>query len=149
MTNTDHSGWLEDDLDCVNRITDDVFTLDDIYTFEEELQEKYPKNNHVKDKIRQKLQVLRDNVYIEFMGNGEYRKLTKDKQNSAKTYVVSIEETVVQEFEVEATNEEEALKPAEEHYNTGEYVLGLGEVLKGNYYGNKRCNSRRHTWLNL
>lgn len=31
------SGWLEDDLDCVNRITDDVFTLDDIYTFEEEL----------------------------------------------------------------------------------------------------------------
>lgn len=136
MTNTDHSGWLEDDLDCVNRITDDVFTLDDIYTFEEELQEKYPKNNHVKDKIRQKLQVLRDNGYIEFMGNGEYRKLTKDKQNSAKTYVVSIEETVVQEFEVEATNEEEALKPAEERYNTGEYVLGLGEVLKGNYYGN-------------
>lgn len=136
MTNTDHSGWLEDDLDCVNRITDDVFTLDDIYTFEEELQEKYPKNNHVKDKIRQKLQVLRDNGYIEFMGNGEYRKLTKDKQNSAKTYVVSIEETVVQEFEVEATNEEEALKPAEERYNTGEYVLGLEEVLKGNYYGN-------------
>ena len=37
MTNTDHSGWLEDVLDCVNRITDDVFTLDDIYTFEEEL----------------------------------------------------------------------------------------------------------------
>lgn len=136
MTNTDHSGWLEDVLDCVNRITDDVFILDDIYTFEEELQEKYPKNNHVKDKIRQKLQVLRDNGYIEFMGNGEYRKLTKDKQNSAKTYVVSIEETVVQEFEVEATNEEEALKPAEERYNTGEYVLGLGEVLKGNYYGN-------------
>lgn len=136
MTNTDHSGWLEDDLDCVNRITDDVFTLDDIYTFEEELQEKYSKNNHVKDKIRQKLQVLRDNGYIEFMGNGEYRKLTKDKQNSVKTYVVSIEETVVQEFEVEATNEEEALKPAEERYNTGEYVLGLGEVLKGNYYGN-------------
>ena len=136
MTNTDHSGWLEDDLDCVNRITDDVFTLDDIYTFEEELQEKYSKNNHVKDKIRQKLQVLRDNGYIEFMGNGEYRKLTKDKQNSVKTYVVSIEETVVQEFKVEATNEEEALKPAEERYNTGEYVLGLGEVLKGNYYGN-------------
>lgn len=136
MTNTDHLGWLEDDLDCVNRITDDVFTLDDIYTFEEELQEKYPKNNHVKDKIRQKLQVLRDNGYIEFMGNGEYRKLTKDKQNSAKTYVASIEETVVQEFEVEATNEEEVLKPAEERYNTGEYVLGLGEVLKGNYYGN-------------
>lgn len=136
MTNTDHSGWLEDDLDCVNRITDDVFTLDDICTFEEELQEKYSKNNHVKDKIRQKLQVLRDNGYIEFMGNGEYRKLTKDKQNSVKTYVVSIEETVVQEFEVEATNEEEALKPAEERYNTGEYVLGLGEVLKGNYYGN-------------
>lgn len=136
MTNIDHSGWLEDDLDCVNRITDDVFTLDDIYTFEEELQEKYSKNNHVKDKIRQKLQVLRDNGYIEFMGNGEYRKLTKDKQNSVKTYVVSIEETVVQEFEVEATNEEEALKPAKERYNTGEYVLGLGEVLKGNYYGN-------------
>ena len=32
---------------------------------------------------------MRGNGYIEFLGNGEYRKLTKDKQNAVKTYVVS------------------------------------------------------------
>lgn len=32
---------------------------------------------------------MRGNGYIEFLGNGEYRKLAKDKQNAVKTYVVS------------------------------------------------------------
>jgi type II restriction enzyme len=37
---------------------------------------KYPDNNHVKDKIRQKIQVLRDNWYLEFIDwKGNYRVL--------------------------------------------------------------------------
>ena len=51
------------------------FTLDQIYRFEELLAEKHPDNHHVKDKIRQQLQMLRDNGIIEFTGRGHYRKI--------------------------------------------------------------------------
>jgi len=51
----------------------DIFTIKDIYEkFEDILHLKYPKNNTVKDKIRQTLQKLRDNNiirYIDNMGN--------------------------------------------------------------------------------
>jgi type II restriction enzyme len=48
--------------------------LDDVYAFEGELRSRYPQNKHVKPKIRQQLQVLRDKGYIDFLGNGRYRK---------------------------------------------------------------------------
>ena len=35
---------------------------------------KHPDNHHIKDKIRQQLQMLRDNGIIEFIGRGHYRK---------------------------------------------------------------------------
>jgi hypothetical protein len=34
---------------------------------------KYPKNWHVRDKIRQQLQVFRDKGFLEFLGSGTYR----------------------------------------------------------------------------
>jgi len=37
-----------------------TFTTDDVYAFERELEKLHPDNRHVKDKIRQQLQVLRD-----------------------------------------------------------------------------------------
>jgi hypothetical protein len=49
------------------------FMLDDVYAFEGELASVYPDNKHIKDKIRQQLQVLRDKGYLEFMGRGKYR----------------------------------------------------------------------------
>ena len=38
----------------------DIFTTADSYVFARELEKLHPDNRHVKDKIRQQLQVLRD-----------------------------------------------------------------------------------------
>lgn len=71
----DARGWTLDVLNCVNTIEDKDFTLDQIYRFEELLAAKHPDNHHVKDKIRQQLQMLRDYGIIEFTGRGHYRKI--------------------------------------------------------------------------
>lgn len=47
--------------------------MDEVYTFEDGLRDKYSSNRHVKDKIRQQLQILRDRKYIQFIGRSEYR----------------------------------------------------------------------------
>ncbi len=67
--------WFDDIAECVERINKDVFTLEDIYAFEDELSVKYPDNKHIEAKIRQQLQVLRDRGYIAFLGGGQYKKL--------------------------------------------------------------------------
>lgn len=53
---------------------DSVFTLQEMYAREDELQELFPDNNHIKDKIRQQLQFIRDDGVIIFQGNGKYEK---------------------------------------------------------------------------
>lgn len=45
-----------------------------------------------------------------------------------KKFIIAIEETVVQEFEVMADDSIEALEIAEEKYHKGEFVLEPGEV---------------------
>jgi type II restriction enzyme len=49
------------------------FTLQDVYTFAPQLEKLHPDNRHVRDKIRQQLQVLRDLGFVEFLGGGRYR----------------------------------------------------------------------------
>jgi type II restriction enzyme len=71
-------GWLMDVLSCMNLIAGEVFSLQDMYRFEERLYKKHPENNHIQAKIRQQLQVLRDKGMIIFLGNGAYRKMGKD-----------------------------------------------------------------------
>jgi type II restriction enzyme len=71
----DARGWILDILNCINKIESKDFTLNQVYQFEEMLATKHPKNHHVKDKIRQQLQVLRDKGIIEFNGRGHYRKI--------------------------------------------------------------------------
>ncbi len=66
-------GWVADVLLCIERIGQQEFTLDDVYKFENYLGELHPENNHVKPKIRQQLQVLRDAEILEFLGQGQYR----------------------------------------------------------------------------
>ena len=61
---------------CIDEIKTDVFSLDEIYRFEEKLKIKYPNNNFIKDKIRQQLQFLRDKGIIEFSGRGNYKKIS-------------------------------------------------------------------------
>ena len=66
-------GWLVHVMRCIERLGKREFSLDDVYSFEGELGQAYPDNQHVKPKIRQKLQVLRDSGYLEFLGRGNYR----------------------------------------------------------------------------
>lgn len=68
-------GWLMDVLNCVNIISSQVFTLEEMYNFENILHMKHPQNNNIKPKIRQQLQFLRDKGFIEFLGKGRYRKI--------------------------------------------------------------------------
>lgn len=45
-------------------------------------------------------------------------------------YKINIEETVSQDFEIEALSQEEAIKVAEKMYKNGEIVLEPGNLLK-------------------
>ncbi|HRX82358.1 MAG TPA: DpnI domain-containing protein [Pirellulaceae bacterium] len=66
-------GWLLEVMRCVQMIGRSDFALADVYRFERELSANFPRNNNVRPKIRQQLQVLRDGGYLEFLGNGRYR----------------------------------------------------------------------------
>lgn len=59
-------GWLIDILLCIDALGKKEFELSEVYAFEEELQKKYPNNNHIRDKIRQQLQILRDRNFLMF-----------------------------------------------------------------------------------
>jgi len=66
-------GWLLDIMNCVERLGSREFTLDEVYDFESILSKKHPQNKHIKGKIRQQLQILRDKGYLEFIERGLYR----------------------------------------------------------------------------
>lgn len=66
-------GWLLDVMRSIEKLEKREFILDDVYTFENELSKLHPENKHIKDKIRQQLQVLRDKGYLEFVSRGYYR----------------------------------------------------------------------------
>ena len=66
-------GWLNDVLTCVRELGKKEFTLKEMYGFEGRLQELHPDNRFVKDKIRQQMQVLRNEGIVEFVRRGEYR----------------------------------------------------------------------------
>lgn len=68
-------GWLLDVLQCVNAIPTNEFTLNEMYAFEQTLEIKHPQNNNIRAKIRQQLQLLRDKGFVEFLGNGHYKKI--------------------------------------------------------------------------
>jgi type II restriction enzyme len=65
--------WLIHVMKCIERIGKRQFALNEVYAFEDELKLAYPGNQHIRAKIRQRLQVLRDNGFIEFLGRGTYR----------------------------------------------------------------------------
>jgi hypothetical protein len=71
------SGWKLEVFNCLDKINNQNFTLNDIYSYEKHLEKIYPTNRNIKDKIRQQLQYLRDLGLVEFLGAGNYRKLWK------------------------------------------------------------------------
>lgn len=66
-------GWTLDILRLIRSLNKPEFALAEVYAFEAELAVMYPENQHIRDKIRQQLQVLRDKEFLEFLGNGHYR----------------------------------------------------------------------------
>lgn len=65
--------WLLDIMHSIEKIRKQEFELKDIYGFEQELSKLHPENKHIKDKIRQQLQVLRDKGYLDFISRGVYK----------------------------------------------------------------------------
>lgn len=70
---TEARGWLIEVMNCVEKLGHSEFTINDVYDFESQLAAIYPNNRHVKPKIRQQLQVLRDNGYLDFVARGRYK----------------------------------------------------------------------------
>lgn len=68
---------------CMDSLRGQEFNLDEMYAFEEDFKKAYPDNRHIKDKIRQQLQYLRDFGYLEFIGRGKYRKIGKSLTNTS------------------------------------------------------------------
>jgi type II restriction enzyme len=76
--------WTTAVMDCIDELSvqpGERFELADVYSFEDRLAETYPNNRHVRAKIRQQMQVLRDQGLIEFLGDGEYRLRWIDDRN--------------------------------------------------------------------
>jgi len=73
--NQNLTGWVKDVFIVLNENPNDVLKLNDIYKYEDRLKLLHPRNQYVKDKIRQQLQVLRDLGLLQFLDRGVYRKL--------------------------------------------------------------------------
>jgi type II restriction enzyme len=65
-------GWATLTLRVVRSLNRLEFSLEDVYAKEPLFAAFYPRNNNVRAKIRQQLQVLRDLGYLEFRGSGKY-----------------------------------------------------------------------------
>ncbi len=72
------SGWRLDVFKTVSNISENVFKLENVYIYKDELQKLHPDNRNIEAKIRQQLQELRDLGLIEFLMPGVYRKLWKN-----------------------------------------------------------------------
>ncbi len=66
-------GWLIEVMRCVEAIGKNEFQIEDVYAYEDQLSRLYPENRNVKPKIRQQLQFLRDQGYLDFVSRGYYR----------------------------------------------------------------------------
>jgi len=66
-------GWTLDVLQVVQSLGKLEFTLADVYAHTGSLAKLHPNNAHVRDKIRQQLQVLRDLGLLTFLGSASYR----------------------------------------------------------------------------
>ena len=67
-------GWTSDVLKCIEEL-DYNFELKDIYKYENYLRELHPNNHNIQAKIRQQLQILRDNKILNFTGEGKYQRI--------------------------------------------------------------------------
>ncbi len=66
-------GWTLDVLNAIRSLNKPTFNLADVYALENRLARLHPNNSHIRPKIRQQLQVLRDLGLLKFLGEGSYR----------------------------------------------------------------------------
>ncbi len=64
-------GWALDVWNLIKNL-DGEFSLKEAYEFEDTLKSMHPQNRHIREKIRQQLQWLRDAGLVEFRGKGRY-----------------------------------------------------------------------------
>ena len=70
------SGWLQLTMEGLSRIRSETFTMDDIVAACASLAaSRYPNNRHVREKLRQQMQRLRDLGLVLFIGRGRYERL--------------------------------------------------------------------------
>ena len=68
-----------------NNFKQNAFNLEDLYAFEKYVQQVYPSNFHIKDKLRQTLQNLRDKGLLKFVSKGTYQLLLDIKEIETET----------------------------------------------------------------
>lgn len=73
--NSESKNWKIIILSLIDRIPETVFSLDDLYVSIKELRIEHPANNFIEEKIRQTLQILRNEGYIRFLDTEGYRGL--------------------------------------------------------------------------
>lgn len=66
-------GWTLDVLNVVRGLATPEFNNADVYARADELRAQHPTNRHIKDKIRQQLQILRDMGFVEHSSRGSWR----------------------------------------------------------------------------
>lgn len=66
-------GWTLDVLNLLRSLHKQSFTLADAYSLETHLAALHPANRHIRPKIRQQLQILRDLGLLTFLGDAHYR----------------------------------------------------------------------------
>jgi len=80
MSAGDWTDWTDAVWDCIELMgvrVGSTFTIDEIYEAEPILQRIYPDNRHIKDKIRQQLQIMKEQGRLKFVDNyGVYRRIT-------------------------------------------------------------------------
>jgi phosphatidylserine/phosphatidylglycerophosphate/cardiolipin synthase-like enzyme len=70
------SGWLQLTLQGISRIASHIFTMNDVMAACAPLAiDRFPENRHVREKLRQQMQRLRDLGLVQFLGNGRYERL--------------------------------------------------------------------------
>jgi len=70
------SGWLQLTMEGISRIKSDVFAMDDVFAACAPLAvARYPDNRHIREKLRQQMQRLRDLGLVLFLGSGRYERL--------------------------------------------------------------------------
>lgn len=65
--------WKEEVQAIIDKLTTKKFELADLYKHTARLSKRHADNKHVQAKIRQTLQVLRDEGKVQFFGEGVYK----------------------------------------------------------------------------